>query len=457
MIPTRAANATLFCLLTAGCGGAAPQPKLQAENMPTLTASATLGAGLASGPAAASEALLWEHLPKDPPSFIAVDFAGLTRSPFGNLVQALRVVASAKLDKCKVSPFDSIGRVLIAFTNYDKRPDGIAIETTTPARDVLACLATLSGATVESIYWDKLINPTGQLAQDPFVVVAAGPNLLLGAPKSQLAARLRMANTHVPVLSETNLVYGFGAASAFGDLPIERAELAIIAKPDLSELSLRVSTNKPVPVAEDVKQLPRALDLLKIPSNLAALFQVRETRPQREFLATFSVAGNDAAQHKQIGDVVAFGVNGVREYISHAKSAEAKRTVFLLATNAKFAFDDSLVRSKAGNLSKRPTCGLVAPLTPAVAPRGVKHQSSPADWAVPGWKALDFAMTDPQYYAYGIERSADGQVCIFYAVGDLNGDGNTSRFSLEARVTKDAKGMPSLTVARDIVEVNPLE
>jgi hypothetical protein len=449
-----------FSLLATGCGGAAPQPKLEAVDTPTITTTATPGAGPAAEPAAAGEALLWAHLPQDPPSFLAVDVAGLTRSPFGSLVLALRAVASAKLDACKVSPFDSIRRVLIAFTSSDKPPTGIAVETTTPASDVLACLEKLAVDTVESVYWDKLLNPTRRPTQDPLAFVAAGPNLLLGAPKSQLAARMRMVNTHAPVLSETKLVYGFGNETAFGESSkIERAELAVDAKPDLTELSLRIATTIPAPpsspLSGEMKVLSQALSMVGMPKHLAALFQVRETRPAREVLATFSVAGGDAAQRKQIGDVVAFGVQYVQDYISHKKAAEAQLQLRLLASNAQAAFN--LVPSSSATPARKRSCGLAAPLTPAAAPRGVKYQSRAADWAAPGWAALKFSIDDLQYFAYGVERSADGQICTFYALGDLNGDGKTSRYSLEARVTKDAKGIPSLTVDRDLVEVNPLE
>jgi hypothetical protein len=279
--------------------------------------------------------------------------------------------------------------------------------------------------------------------------------LLLGAQKSQLTARMRMANNHAPVLSDTKLAYGLGGGSAFGAAVIERAELTMRSTDHLSEIEVRFSTTTPMLRPDVITQLPRALVTVGMPEGLAALFEVKETRPQRELLATFSVAGGDAAQRKQIGDVVAFGVNYVRDYIAHAKSAEAQLQLRLLAQNAKVTFDSARMRSaKPGS---KLNCGLAAPLTPAGAPRGIKYQSSAADWAAPGWKALTFSIDDPQYYAYGIDRSSDGQVCIFYALGDLNGDGNPSRFSLEARVTKDAKGMPSLTVARDIVEVNPLE
>ena len=73
---------------------------------------------------------------------------------------------------------------------------------------------------------------------------------------------------------------------------------------------------------------------------------------------------------------------------------------------------------------------------------GMKYQSDPAEWtadqATPGkgFACLRFSVSDPQYYMYDY-KGTSGASGTFTAsgMGDLNGDGTTSTFSIAGAVT----------------------
>jgi type IV pilus assembly protein PilA len=73
---------------------------------------------------------------------------------------------------------------------------------------------------------------------------------------------------------------------------------------------------------------------------------------------------------------------------------------------------------------------------------GQKYQSNPTEWTVDqatpgkGFACLRFSVTDPQYFMYEYTGST-GASGAFNAkgMGDLNGDGTTSTFSLSGAVT----------------------
>jgi hypothetical protein len=75
------------------------------------------------------------------------------------------------------------------------------------------------------------------------------------------------------------------------------------------------------------------------------------------------------------------------------------------------------------------------PLTPATScceHPSWKCQPNPSDWSgVAVWDAIDFQVDEAGYFQYSYE-STDGQTAIAKAVGDLDCDGLTSTYTLEA-------------------------
>jgi hypothetical protein len=146
------------------------------------------------------------------------------------------------------------------------------------------------------------------------------------------------------------------------------------------------------------------------------------------------------------GVVAALAIAGVRRYLSSAKTSEAKNTIGAIARGQVSAYE------KNGKL-----CG-AAPAVPKAVPKGVKYQSDPRDGQdyntgspTAGWKCLHFDLSTPQYFQYEM-RVGGGYVGTsrgladpgpdgfeVSAVGDLDGDGETSLFLLTGKVDKAAK------------------
>jgi len=90
-----------------------------------------------------------------------------------------------------------------------------------------------------------------------------------------------------------------------------------------------------------------------------------------------------------------------------------------------------------------------APLTPAIAPRGRCEADPPDAWALPTWRALDFAPAapgEPHCFAFGFDSTLSPTKSTFraHAHGDLDGDGLTSTFEVTGHAAQgDAQG-PSL-------------
>jgi type IV pilus assembly protein PilA len=84
-----------------------------------------------------------------------------------------------------------------------------------------------------------------------------------------------------------------------------------------------------------------------------------------------------------------------------------------------------------------------APPTPALATLttlgGNKYQSQPSEWKQGGWIALDFMVSDPQYFSYTFVASGIGtdSTAKMIANGDLNGNGVYSWFERDCIGTHD--------------------
>jgi hypothetical protein len=70
--------------------------------------------------------------------------------------------------------------------------------------------------------------------------------------------------------------------------------------------------------------------------------------------------------------------------------------------------------------------------TPEQVPAGDAHGDSEGTWAHPTWKLLGFKKTSPHFYSFEFESActASGAHFTARAFGDLDGDGELSRFEL---------------------------
>ncbi len=172
-----------------------------------------------------------------------------------------------------------------------------------------------------------------------------------------------------------------------------------------------------------------------------------------------------------VGILAVLAVYGVRKYIANAKTAEARNSLGQIQKDAVTAFEGerlatATVMATGGTTAVvRKMCAKAANAVPtAVASvKGMKYQSSKADWAPAadvtanaGFPCLRFEMTAPQYYQYNYTitgtGAADGDEFTATATGDLNGDGTPATFTALGKIQEGR-----LNASPTLAEVSPDE
>jgi type IV pilus assembly protein PilA len=167
-----------------------------------------------------------------------------------------------------------------------------------------------------------------------------------------------------------------------------------------------------------------------------------------------------------IGVLAALAIFGVRRYLLHSKTAEAKNSLGQLAKDAKTAYERESMAAAllpAGAAAKQ-SCNLCASASNSIPTNigqvtGRKFQSSPEAWLEDmdtpgvGFACLKFGLSDPQYYMYTYQGTS-GAAGVFTgsANGDLNGDGTTSTFKLAGKLVSGV-----VFVSPNFIEVLPEE
>jgi len=85
-----------------------------------------------------------------------------------------------------------------------------------------------------------------------------------------------------------------------------------------------------------------------------------------------------------------------------------------------------------------------APLTPSVVPQGQAVLDDPEVWSHPTWRTLDFGFDVPHRFSFEFVSKLGPEASSFVATahGDLDADGNLSRFSLAGNATRG--GQPTV-------------
>lgn len=169
-----------------------------------------------------------------------------------------------------------------------------------------------------------------------------------------------------------------------------------------------------------------------------------------------------------IGVLASMAIYGVRRYLLHSKTAEARSALGRLSKDASASYQrevmDPAILPPGG--STPVTNNLCQSATTAVPDdqtkvQGTKYQSSLGEWRVDstaqgvGFACLGFYMMEPQYYRYSYTATGVGtsdQTFTAVAQGDLNGDDMWSRFSLNGMAASGA-----VWVSPNIAEDNPEE
>ncbi len=150
-----------------------------------------------------------------------------------------------------------------------------------------------------------------------------------------------------------------------------------------------------------------------------------------------------------VGVLAALAIYGVRKYLLNSKTAEVRNAVGQMAKDAKAAFERESMKSdilKGGDTAgvSNNLCSDASKSVPAgkASVAGQKYQSAPSEWTADaatvgkGFSCLRFSISDPQYFMYDYKGTV-GTAGTFAAMGmgDLNGDGVTSTFTLAGAVT----------------------
>ena len=138
-----------------------------------------------------------------------------------------------------------------------------------------------------------------------------------------------------------------------------------------------------------------------------------------------------------IGILAALAIYGVKQYLTNAKTGEAKTNLGRMGKDAVSAYERESM--EASILAPNAVKGSVHRLcdstgiagVPNAIPKGEKQQPDPAAWragtTISGWRCLKFSLATPVYYQYNYAATApaDPQNAAFAvtATGDLDADG----------------------------------
>jgi type IV pilus assembly protein PilA len=166
-----------------------------------------------------------------------------------------------------------------------------------------------------------------------------------------------------------------------------------------------------------------------------------------------------------VGILSVLAIYGVRKYVANAKTAEARNSLGQIAKDAATAVErekgsNSLVAPGNTSSLMRAFCASATNSVPSGkgSIQAQKYQSTAAEWSsgspIAGWQCLKFALDEPQYFLYQYAANTSSVSGSFTATanGDLNGDGNTSAFTVSGTAYSGV-----VSISPNVQETNPEE
>jgi hypothetical protein len=441
-------------LLLVACGGAEPQPttapSTQASSAPAAVASAPAPAGPARR--APPEELRRYWVAGDSPKvMLYMDLGGLLHTELGSsVVPAALKLASSTLSademQCARSWLDGMRELVVAGDGEDEMLAVARVDDKT--LNLSQCISASGGEPTQlegarEAY--KLKNSTW--VHEPGFV-------LMGRPAPLKRA---LAQTAATKPFPASLSLGPDEYLSFSVTPEEGFHFEGTLLASSARFRIGVQADLPAPIAARAEKEFRAV---KAMGGIPGLGGAQERELLTKLLAAVDLKRDgghlDAAfdlhepvadQARDLGAVASLGISSVRTYLSKSKQAEARNAVGQIAKDyaAWWEKEDGKPRARKRLVS--------FPAVPKAVPKGVKYQSTPADWKP--WSPIKFEMDAPQYYQYEVKAAKDGESAEIIARGDLDGDGQPSQFKVGLHV--DRKKGDVLVIDPSIAESDPNE
>lgn len=446
----RSARLAAWFALTSlvACAGS----KTPAESPPAQPAAAPTDAIAPGGHESAVRAVV------DPEADVVayLDGEGFRKSPLYRALENVLALVPGSLDKlseieadCGLHPVRSLKA--LAFSG-SRAGEGIDARSITVAAELDVSPDAALDCVVRHIPEAQQEQLEGRRAlKDPKDgwLVADGSLLIFGRREAVVAALARSGSTPAPLAAST---YLHARVHAPNPLQVNPITVALSRTAKGARLEAIGQTASPEDAARAAQQLEafrefgkqqvadRAaegaaassaaslLDAIALTTRGSAVSAALEL-PEREFeLAITSMLSSIA-------------VHGVRRYVANAKAAQARETVGAIA---------AALAAAAEKTQRFPAS---APRVPAQVPAGTKVTPDATAWSHPSWKAIGFAPTEPQYYAYEFETAPDGKQATVRARGDIDGDGTPSTFELTLEIRPNG----AIAFPKKLTETDPLE
>lgn len=259
-----------------------------------------------------------------------------------------------------------------------------------------------------------LIDGASDAYGDEDTLVVATPGVLFHGSTTDVKAALAATATNGAWPSEVALGMDQYLACRGSNGTDTKGTCVLTVTPDFLRFALQLD----LPSARAATLGVGVLDNVKKSAGAALKGFSYEQNGSRLDVA-FEARGGATEQAQQIGIVSALAIHGVRKYLHNAKQGEARANVGRIAKSYVTA------HSTAKKL-------VSLPAVPKEIPRGMKVQTAPEEWNT--WKSIGFAVESPQYYQYEIVAAPNGASAEIIARGDLDADGQPSKFVLRARL-----------------------
>jgi hypothetical protein len=342
---------------------------------------------------------------------------------------------------------------LTAWSQLDARTKphdfAMAVSFQQPARRGLECVAQMAKTTARG---DEVELKAGVVAR------IADNAVLIGAPGAvkRAAERLRSRTAQPPDFARRALAENSQAALLIGAelttmpdrVPLRAGVVSLTSDPSHFALVTRLTLAS----AKHAQQFARQLDAKKLAAaveqaqgDASVLPKARVSQRGAEVVSELRVDGDMEAQTAAVGALAAVAIHGVRRYLARSKEAQAKSTLRTIALSVA-----AYVERQPPAKRRLPPS---APRTPKQVPAGERSMLTAQSFAHPTWKAIGFSLEGPHYYSYEIVTAPGGRQAAIIATGDLDGDGEFSRYRLELKL--DARG--NLNMAQQLSVERELE